>query len=105
MTQEELYNLLCTSGLEVYYGHYTGQHALPYLIYRYKMSDYDQADDINNYVNRERWDVQLYTAHKDPATEKKLETVLDGISYDKYEYEIDNEQTIEILYELSILGG
>ena len=48
--------------------------------------------------------IELYTDHKDPELEQRVETVLDGhgIFYDKTEVWIESERLYEVLYSFEL---
>jgi len=103
MTQNELYNLLKSTGLPVAYHHFDEPPSLPYIVYLFTFSDNLGADNkvyqkINNYQ------VELYSEKKDLESEQLLENVFDenDIYYDKSETYIESEEMYQVIYEIQI---
>ena len=77
----------------------------PFICYLCPGSDNFGADG-KVYYKIDEVSIELYTDEKSPATEQKVETVLDshGIFYDKSETWIDSEKLYEVIYEFEIGG-
>lgn len=75
----------------------------PFGAYLYRKSNPFAADG-KVYFKSHSIHVELYTAQKEPATEKKVEDALDeaGIFWKKSETFIDTEQVFKILYEIGV---
>ena len=80
--------------------------ALPWGCYLEAYGNSFGADDVAYYTAR-HMQVELYTAAKDPASEKKIEGALTaaGIYYEKTEETyLEAEHCFEALYELEVLN-
>ncbi len=77
----------------------------PFICYLCPGSDNFGADG-KVYYKIDEVSIELYTDEKSPATEQKVEAVLDkhGIFYDKTETWIDSEKLYEVIYEFEIGG-
>ena len=77
----------------------------PFICYLCPGSDNFGADG-KVYYKIDEVSIELYTDEKSPATEQKVEAVLDkhGIFYDKSETWIDSEKLYEVIYEFEIGG-
>ena len=99
---EEIVLLLSQlTGIPYAYDHFAEGEAptLPYVIYYYPDTSNFAADDkVYKKINNVH--IELYTDKKEPATELRLETVLDnaGIFYNKSEVWIESEKLYEVLY-------
>jgi hypothetical protein len=101
VTPEELKTLLDGTGLPVAYHHWDEPPKAPYVTYLYAYSSDLMADD-RNYVSVDNWQVELYTAVKDPASEALVEAKLEeaAIPYQKIETYLDSEGLYQILYQI-----
>ena len=80
--------------------------ALPWGVYLEAYGNSFGADDVA-YSTARHMQVELYTAAKDPASEKKVEDALTaaGIYYEKTEETyLETEHCFETLYELEVLN-
>lgn len=80
--------------------------ALPWGVYWEAYGNSFGADDVA-YSTARHMQVELYTAAKDPASEKKIEDALTaaGIYYEKTEETyLETEHCFETLYELEVLN-
>lgn len=106
MQKSEVMAMLREMGMPtVYYQWPNGKVPLPpYTVYYYPGSDNFAADDTV-YVGIETLNIELYTAAKSFAAEKKVETVLadHGIFWNKTEAYLDSEHLYEVLYEMEIV--
>ena len=89
------------TGIPYAYSHFTEGEAPapPFICYLCPGSDNFSADGrVYKKINDVR--IELYTDKKEPATELRLETVLDsaGIFYNKTETWIESEKLYEVLY-------
>ena len=103
MTQQELYAELKKTGLPVAHLKFNTPQPLPFIVYINTSREGISADDkvwykLNNYR------IELYTKHKDPASELILENILDnaGIFYEMSEAYIESEDMHESIYEIQI---
>lgn len=78
----------------------------PYLVYVFAYSDDLMADNIN-YADISNFQVELYTARKDLAAEKKVQDKLKelGLPYIKTGTWIDSEKVFQIIYEIQLIGA
>lgn len=106
MTQAELYQALKSVGYPVAYGSFSSSVTPPFIVYQFAYSS-DMIADNHNYVDIGNFQVELYTAKKDLAAEKKVQDKLKelGLPYRKFETYLDEEKIFQILYEIQILGG
>lgn len=103
MTQNELYNLLKSTGLPVAYHHFDEPPGLPYIIYLFTYSS-NFAADSKIYKRFDNYQVELYSEKKDLESEQLLENVFDenDIYYDKSETYIESEEMYQVIYEIQI---
>ncbi len=75
----------------------------PFLIFLTAQSDHFAADG-KAYCKICEYHIELYTDRKSPATERRVEAVLDahGIFYQKTEAWIESERLYEILYSFEM---
>ena len=101
MQMANLYSLLKGTTLEVAYHHWDTSPTLPYLVYLMLNTDNFSADN-KVYNNQDNYNVELYTAIKDLASEKLVEDMLDvnEIFWDKTEIYIDAEKMYQITYSI-----
>lgn len=105
MTQEQLNTLLKTTGLPVVYHSWPPGEApaLPYIVFLAVRSNNFKADGVV-YQKITHYQVELYSAEKDPASEQLVEDALyaAGIPWEKSETFIESEGFFEILYEIEV---
>ena len=106
MTLAELYTLLKTTGLPVTYREWPEQAAppLPWIAYLAAYTN-NFAADGGVYAVITHLQIELYTKDKDPAQEAKVEAALatvPGIFWEKTEESLDDEQCLEVLYEIEV---
>ena len=103
MTQNELYNLLKSTGLPVAYHHFDEPPSLPYIIYLFTYSS-NFAADSKIYKRFDNYQVELYSEKKGLESEQLLENVFDenDIYYDKSETYIESEEMYQVIYEIQI---
>ena len=101
MDEKSLKTLLESTRMPVAYHHYTSPPQPPYLIYLFSDAENFGADN-KVYISYNAYDIELYTLEKDPAAEKKLETVLNAaeIYWEKSEVRIETEGLYRALYEI-----
>lgn len=94
------------TGLQNTYFTYPEKNApeLPYLVW-YLPNSVNFAADDKVFKPIQALNIELYTEHKDFATEAVVEGVLDawGMVWDKTEAYLDDEKMYEVLYEMEIL--
>lgn len=102
-TLNKIKEILKTSGLPVTYRAFPENEAppLPYICYLIQGSD-NFAADGQVYYKADRVQVELYTQHKQPEVEEKVEEVLAAYYWEKTEEYIDSEKCYQIIYELEV---
>lgn len=111
MTLAELKTALAGLGMPVAYGEFidTPENPAPpppFITYQYAYSGDIMADN-QNYVEAGYFQVELYTAKKDSATEKLVEDKLKELRlpYSKIETWLDSEKLRQVIYEIQLIGG
>lgn len=101
MNEATLLTLLKTTGLPVVYHHFKKPPAPPYIVYLFSYSSNFGADN-KVYQKNPRYQVELYTTKKDPASEKLIEDLFDvnDIYWEKTETYIESEGLFQVLYEI-----
>lgn len=86
-----------------YYQFETAQ-APPFFVW-FMSENTDIKADNENYVDKEVFNLELYTAYKDFELEKKLEDILksSGFCYSKESNFIDSEKCYQIAYESEVI--
>jgi len=101
---KDLFDLLKTLDIPVAYDHFDSdkQIPLPFIAYREQDLDTFRADGIT-YYQFYNYEIELITAKKEVALERRLEGLLTNnkIPYDKTEEVWDNDEKIyHIFYEI-----
>lgn len=101
---KDLFDLLKTLDIPVAYDHFDSdkQVSVPFLAYREQDLDTFRADGIT-YYQFYNYEIELITAKKEVALERRLEGLLTNnkIPYDKTEEVWDNDEKIyHIFYEI-----
>jgi hypothetical protein len=111
MKQAELYQALKAIGYPVAYSHFVDapQNPAPpppFITYQFAFSGDLMADNIN-YVDISNFQVELYTASKDPAAETAVQNKLKelGLPYSKTETWIEEEKLFQTIFEIQLIGG
>lgn len=101
MTIEQLAEILRSTGLPVTYHAWPVGEAppLPWICYRFTNTNNFAADNAVHQVIND-YDVELYTAEKNPTAEAAVEAALVGLFWNKTETYIESERCFQILYEL-----
>lgn len=101
MDEATLFALLKTTGLPVAYHHFVSPPAPPYIVYLFSYSSNFGADN-RVYNKQSNYQVELYTAKKDPVSEKLIEDLFDehDIYWEKTETYIESEGLYQVLYEI-----
>ncbi|HAN44597.1 MAG TPA: hypothetical protein DCP97_04310, partial [Ruminococcaceae bacterium] len=81
MTQDELEEKLKLAGFPVQYHHFSKFVEPPYIVYL-RVFDENIAADLSVLGKIKHYQVELYSAEKDTAAEKKLERILNTIDTD-----------------------
>ena len=103
MRQSELYKLLCSIGLEVYFYEADQNPTLPYIVHL-KDADSDWGSASRTFLRKDSYIVELYSARKDFANQEKIEKALDsvGIRYDATEIYIEKEKMYLVTFAFDI---
>ena len=98
---DNLLSMLETTGLPVAYHHFNSPPKPPYIVYLFNDSNNFGADN-KVYIKANNYQIELYSAIKDLASEKLIEDLFDEneIYYDKTETFIDKEKLYQVLYEI-----
>lgn len=103
ITEAQLYDLLCRTGLPVVYRAWQegSAPALPWMVY-YDGASRNFSADGKVYVRRQKYFVELYTEEKDPDTERLVEAAFDGagIFWNRDETYVESERMYKISYEI-----
>lgn len=101
MDEAQLLTLLKTTGLSVAYHHFKSPPSPPYIVYLFSHSENFGADN-RAYRQESNYQVELYTAKKDPASESLIEGLFDAndIYWEKSEMYIESEGMYQVLYEI-----
>ena len=93
-------------GIPCVYHQWKEPPPLPYAVIVHDDNE-DFVADNHNYQDVGNYRLELYTAIKHPATEKKVEQWLKDhrMPYDKMEAFLDSEDMFQIIYEFQIIGG
>lgn len=110
MTQAELYAALKSLGMPVAYSHFENTQENPappppFITYQFAYSS-DMMADNQNYLAISNFQVELYTAKKDPAVEKLVQDKLKELRlpYSKTEIWLDDERLFQVIYEIQLIG-
>lgn len=104
MLQSELYKLLSETGLPVYYYEADENPSLPYIVYFTDNTAAWGADE-RNYLRKDSYIVEFYSANKNFENQKKIETALDkaGINYSATETHIEEEKMYMVAFTFEII--
>lgn len=111
MTQADLFQSLKALGMPVAYGEFADTPESPapgppFITYQFAYGS-DMIADNQNYVEIGSFQIELYTAKKDPAKEKLVQDKLKELQlpYSKLETWLREEQLRQIIYEVQLIGG
>lgn len=108
MTTREIYEGLKSLGFPVAYSHFAEGDVpkTPFITYHFPGTDNFSADGIV-YQEINELDIELYSNKKDLEAENAIADWLmsKGLFYEKQEYYIESEKWIQVIYEVSLLGG
>jgi hypothetical protein len=106
MTVDEVKAFLERTGLPVAYEEFQGLKAPPYITFKEAYSADFYADD-QNYAPIANYDVDLFTAKKDPASEELLEGLFKATdtTYTKTEATLEQDHLRQVTYTISTVGG
>lgn len=100
---DKVLRTLRSLGLPFAYDHFAEGEAPepPFICYLSPGSDNFFADN-SVFVPVGRYRIELYTDHKDPTTEAKVEKALASFGWEKTEVYIDTERLYQIVYEIEV---
>lgn len=101
MGLDEIEKLLRQTGFPVAYSHFKDKQPVPFITYTVTGSDNFDADN-KVYFSVDSISIELYTDRKDPAAEKKVETALASLCWERTEIYIDSEKLYQITYEIEV---
>ena len=102
MTLKELETALKDTGYAVAYREFQDVvPTVPYITWTVE-NERHYGSDMENHVGVLSVTVELYSNKKDPDAEKKIESILSGVEFDKTETAIPEEQLLEIIYEFDL---
>lgn len=103
MTHVEFLQALDTLGLPVGYIRFSEPTSPPFIILRHQGSA-DMMADNANYFEIQNYRVEFYSRYKDPPTENRIQQLFRDhrLPYKKWEFFIDTENLIQIIYEVQI---
>ena len=101
MTQKDLVRRLEAAGLPLAYRAFRSRQDPPFLCYEYVYDTVLYADD-EVYYSAGHYQVELYTAQKDPELEAKVEWALAGLPWEKEAEYLDDQQVYEVRYEIEV---
>ena len=108
MTYDEIITMLEEASLPVAYDHFSEGESpdLPFLCFLFPETDNMFADNTV-YQKIYELNIELYTDHKDPDVESKIENILTTpeLPFKKSEIWIEDENMYEVLYQTQIIGG
>ena len=108
MTYDEIITMLEEASLPVAYDHFAEGESpdLPFLCFLFPETDNMFADNTV-YQKIYELNIELYTDHKDPDVESKIENILatHELPFNKSEIWIEDENMYEVLYQTQIIGG
>lgn len=104
MTYQELHRLL-EDGMDIPFAfdHWDKPPSMPYGVYFDDGTENFCADGIVYHVVRS-FNIELYVRQRDPALEKRMETLLDGagLFWDKDADYLEDERAHQISYEIEV---
>lgn len=108
MNETELFAELQSIGYPVAYGEFTDseEHKAPkppFITYQFAYNNDFHADN-QNYMGINYFQVELYTAIKQPEIEKQVQEKLKELRlpYQKSEFRLEEEGLLQIIYEIQL---
>lgn len=104
MNLKELYQKLRTLGIPCAYHHFDKSEKVspPFVVYFDEEGESISAD-AKNFGMRRDVRVELYNEQNAPKLEKDVETLLDGIAYDKTRLWLSDEEIYMVVYEFELI--
>ena len=105
MTHEEVMEMLKELDIPFAYHHFAEGESPdpPFICFLFPESDNFAADDVA-YMEFSNLHIELYTDHKDPELEERVEEVLNSheLFWNKSEVWIESEKLYEVLYQMTV---
>ena len=103
MQQSELYQLLASTGLDVYF-YQTGQPVSPPYVVYLRDGTSSWGSDSKNFIRKDSYIVEFYSEEQDAENQGKIETVLDnaGINYTTSESYLESESMYMVAFNFEI---
>lgn len=103
MQQSELYQLLASTGLDVYF-YQTGKPVSPPYIVYLRNGTASRGSDDRNFIRKDSYIVEFYSAAQDAKNQSKIETALDsaGINYTTNEIYLQDESLYMVAFYFDI---
>ena len=104
MQQSELYQLLASTGLDVYF-YKTGKPVSPPYIVYLREGTAARGSDNRNFIRKDSYIVEFYSVTQDAENQSKIETVLDsaGINYTTNEIYLQDEGLYMVAFYFDIV--
>lgn len=104
MQQSEVYQLLVSTGLNVYY-YQTGKAVSPPYVVYLRNGTASRGSDDRNFIREDSYIVELYSTAQDAENQRKIETVLDraGINYTTTESCLEDESIYMVAFYFDIV--
>lgn len=104
MLHDEVYEMLCRTGLEVFYRQTGEPVSPPYIVYYLNGSE-AYGSDFSNGIKKDSYVIEFYSSKKDAVNQGKIEKVLDnnGIKYTTNESYLDTECLYMVAFYFEIV--
>lgn len=104
MQQNELYQLLASTGLDVYF-YQTGKPVSPPYIVYLRDGTTSRGSDNRNFVRKDSYIVEFYSDEQDTENQGKIETALDnaGIHYTATESYLEDESLYMVAFYFDVI--
>lgn len=104
MLQSEIYKILRSTGIEVFY-HQTGESISPPYIVYYLNGSEAYGSDFSNGIKKDSYVIEFYSSKKDAVNQGKIEKALDynGIKYTTNESYLNTECLYMVAFYFEIV--
>lgn len=104
MLQNEVYEMLCSTGIEVFY-YKTGEPISPPYIVYYLDGSEAYGSDFSNGIKKDSYVIEFYSSKKDAVNQRKIEQALNynGIKYTTNESYLDTECLYMVAFYFEIV--
>lgn len=104
MLQSEIYKILRSTGIEVFY-HQTGESVSPPYIVYYLNGSEAYGSDFSNGIKKDSYVIEFYSSKKDAVNQGKIEKALDynGIKYTTNESYLNTECLYMVAFYFEIV--